>query len=197
MVVYQIAKISMPILAITEFFAFNEKILYRLSDGCAVELKESDIDVVNELYDQIEDMYPEAFKSLSDIYKSSCANVPYFRFLCVRRFLKCNYGEIDEKRDVVAGQLANLEIVKCPLRGECTVEGIVCKPRFSRSLSAAETRVMKLWFDGADEAEIADAVFLSPVTVHNHIARSYKKLNVHSRAEFVKFAVEHNIFSNG
>ena len=62
-------------------------------------------------------------------------------------------------------------------------------------MSAAEFRVMAMLFDGLSEDDIAKQLSISPHTVHNHIRNAYARLDVHSRAEFVKFAAKNNLFS--
>ena len=63
----------------------------------------------------------------------------------VRRFCKCNFGELDNtSRDIDKKGGFNFERVKCPMRGECKYEGIICNPQFNSRISDAEMRVMRL-----------------------------------------------------
>ena len=71
---------------------------------------------------------------------------------------------------------------------------MVCKPKFSSALSAAELRVLELLYKGTPKLLIAERLFLSAYTVDNHIKHAYKKLGVHSEAEFVKYADAHGMF---
>jgi DNA-binding NarL/FixJ family response regulator len=52
------------------------------------------------------------------------------------------------------------------------------------SLSKAEDRVCRLLRQEFSEKEIADRLSLSTATVHVHVEAIYRKLKVHSRAEF-------------
>jgi DNA-binding CsgD family transcriptional regulator len=56
-------------------------------------------------------------------------------------------------------------------------------------LTARELEVLRLLPRGLTNAEIADALFVSPRTVQTHLSNLYTKLNVRGRAEAVAYAV--------
>jgi DNA-binding NarL/FixJ family response regulator len=64
------------------------------------------------------------------------------------------------------------------------------RPPGLHRLTRREWEVLKLLCDGADTAEIADRLLLSPVTVRRHISRTLAKLGVSSRPEAVRMATE-------
>jgi DNA-binding CsgD family transcriptional regulator len=88
------------------------------------------------------------------------------------------------------------EFVGCPLRGECKHDGIICNPRFNSRLSNRELEVMQLCADGLRDDEISERLFISLNTVNNHRKNSFKKLGVHSLAEFVRYANANHIFQH-
>ena len=151
--------------------------------------------IIEHLAEEIAVCFPEAYSALSEIYAESRLNRVYFLQRIVMRFLKCNYSPSDNRPDFYNGTFANIEYVSCPMRGECKLEGIVCNPKYKPSLRPAEMRVMAKWYEGLNEDEIAESLCLSTCTVHNHIRNAYIRLGVHSRSEFVKYAVLHNLFS--
>lgn len=151
--------------------------------------------VIEVLSAEIEACYPDAYNALAELYAESRHNRPFYMKRIVSRFVRCNFSPADNKPDIRDGSFCNFEYVPCPLRGECRLEGIVCNPRFSPTLRASETRVMRLWFEGYDETDIANELNLSAYTVHNHIRNAYARLGVHSRSEFIRHAVIHNLFS--
>ncbi|MEO6495981.1 MAG: helix-turn-helix transcriptional regulator, partial [Solirubrobacteraceae bacterium] len=51
------------------------------------------------------------------------------------------------------------------------------------SLTASESRIAQMAADGLANREIAQTLFVTSRTVENHLARSYIKLGIHSRAE--------------
>lgn len=150
--------------------------------------------LVEELAEEIAACYPEAYSALVNHYAGSKLNHTYFLRRIVARFVKCNFSPADDKPDIKNGSFCNFEYVPCPLRGECHLEGIVCGPKFAQGLRRAEIIVMEKWYEGWNEDEIAESLHLSPFTVHNHIRNAYRRLGVHSRSEFIKYAIDHNLF---
>lgn len=179
-----------------EFYTFDSELWYRVSDGTTDIVDETKMDVIQPLLSMIRDMYPKAYEALKAEYLKSAANVPYYQYLIVRRFCKCNFGKLDTTQTDVSNGSFNFEKVDCPLRGECKYEGVICMPKFNSTLSKAEERVMRLYFQGESKEEIANQLYLSVETVKNHIKASYLKLGVHEKAEFVRHANQHNLFNN-
>lgn len=180
-----------------EFYTFQNELWCMFSDGTNKIVSESDVDLIKSVLERIREFYPKAYDALSECYKKSSLNVPYYQYLMVRRFCKCNFGNLDDtKVDIDLYGRFQFECVSCPLRGECKYEGIICGAEFNNVLSKSETRVMKLLYEGISKEDIASKLYLSPETVKNHIKSSYKKLGVHERSEFVRYAHDNNLFDN-
>lgn len=78
-----------------EFYMFDDE-LWFIKDGTENQaLSEKDTEVIKKMIDAIRERYPEAYKALSKEYQKSAMNVPYYQFLIVRRFCKCNFGKLD------------------------------------------------------------------------------------------------------
>lgn len=60
-------------------------------------------------------------------------------------------------------------------------------------LTPRESEVLTLLADGASNAEIAEQLSISPKTVARHRENIMGKLNLHSRAELVKYAIRKGI----
>jgi PAS domain S-box-containing protein len=60
-------------------------------------------------------------------------------------------------------------------------------------LTQRETEVVRLLSAGADTAEIASTLGVSPATVRNHIQSLFRKLHAHSRLEAVSLAVKNRL----
>lgn len=176
-----------------EFYICDDR-LYCMTDGRSEEITEKSRELIDEMLTRIETYYPEALKALNECYDKSSRNVPYYNYLRVRRFLRCNFGQLDTTACDDDNGVFNFERIQCPLRGECLHEGIICMPRFDSRLSKAEERVMRMFRHGRDPDEIAGTLYLSPHTVRNHIKAAYIKLGVHSRAEFIAYAGRHHLF---
>lgn len=84
--------------------------------------------------------------------------------------------------------------MSCPLRGECPLEGVVCMHKFNSQLSKKELDVMRLVYEGCNNDEIADRLYLSPFTVKNHIKSVYAKLGIHEKSEFIQYANKNKVF---
>lgn len=180
-----------------EFYIFNDELWYITEDGTNQVLSERDADIIQKMITAIRERYPEAYKALSMEYQKSALNVPYYQFLIVRRFCKCNFGKLDTTNfDVDNLGRFNFEKMECPLRGECKNEGIICCPKFNSKLSPAEERVMSLIYQGYTKEEVGDKLSLSPNTVKQHVKSAYCKLGIHDKGEFVKLAKDNGMFNN-
>jgi DNA-binding CsgD family transcriptional regulator len=62
---------------------------------------------------------------------------------------------------------------------------------YPAGLSAREVEVLRLVATGLTNAEVGKRLYISPRTVNWHLGSIYRKLGFHSRAEAVRFAVEH------
>jgi DNA-binding NarL/FixJ family response regulator len=61
------------------------------------------------------------------------------------------------------------------------------------SLSAREREVLRLIAEGLTSREIASRLFLSANTIERHRANIMEKLQLHNRAQLVKFAIRHGL----
>jgi DNA-binding CsgD family transcriptional regulator len=146
------------------------------------------------LLESIQEFYPKAFEALAENYKASSVNKPYYRFLMVRRFIKCNFGGYDNVLDIDHLGRMNFEFVQCPLRGECKYDHIICSPKFNTKLSDREMQVMRMLYDGQSDEEVSEKLFISLNTVNNHRKNSFKKIGIHSMADFIRYAKDNNLF---
>lgn len=145
-----------------------------------------DDELTSALFIRIQDEYPEAFKALSELYQRSMPNAPYFRYRVCHRFIRCNFSVYDRKHDIDADGRFKLEEVQCPLRSECLYAGVICGAKFNTRLTQRQEEVMRLYVQGRTEQEIAEALFISPETVHSTKRNAYRKAGVHSLAEFIQ-----------
>lgn len=137
--------------------------MYVYDEGCRK--------LTDEMLAIIRDLFPDAFTRLSELYSKSERNPDYYNFRIVHRFIRCNLGEYDSLRYDVnkIGEL-NMEEVRCPLRGECANEGVICKPRLHTTLTSRETEIAKMLGEGLTKQEIATELYISVYTVNRHVA---------------------------
>lgn len=66
-------------------------------------------------------------------------------------------------------------------------------PNVDTGLTGREEEILKLVADGLFNKDIADRLHLSPATVQTHRANIMQKLNLHSRADLVKYALRRGL----
>lgn len=156
-------------------------------------LDEKDRDFISKMLSIIKDRYPDAFEALMDIYSKSSRNVPYFQFKAVSRFIRCNFGEYDYNHfDIESGSFS-FEEVRCPLRGECKHECVICKPRLNTALTDRELEVLRLIARNMQTDAIADELHISPCTVARHRDNIRQKIGAKNTAELVKYWLQNNL----
>lgn len=176
-----------------EFFTSPEgEILIRIDGEQIRELTEAD-ELVVYFFEKVRKDYPEAFSTLSEIYKASERNLSYFRYLCVRRFIRCNFSMYDTlKYDIDCDGQFHFEQIKCPIGGECIGFKRICNPKFNNSLSNRENQILKLYgLENMEIAEIASLLFISPFTVETTIRTIRLKLNIHNKAGLAHYCENH------
>lgn len=179
-----------------EFYIYEDELWY-ISDGKNEQVTEQNIELVKDMLCKIREFYPDAYKDLSKWFQKSAQNVPYFQYLIVDQFCRCNFGKLDSTtKDIDREGSFNFEKGYCPIYVRCPHANIVCNPKFNSRISDAEMRVMKMIYDGCNNEEIADKLYLSPHTVKNHIKSVYIKLGIHEKSEFIQYAHKNNLFND-
>jgi DNA-binding NarL/FixJ family response regulator len=72
-------------------------------------------------------------------------------------------------------------------------EPLVMPPSYPAGLSEREVDVLRLVAAGMTNAQVADRLFLSRRTVEAHLRRIYDRLDISSRTQATRFAVEHHL----
>lgn len=65
-----------------------------------------------------------------------------------------------------------------------------------KRLSQREREVLKLVAQGYTNQQVADQLFVSVKTIETYKARVIEKLNLHGRAELVRYALRHGLLTN-
>jgi DNA-binding CsgD family transcriptional regulator len=178
-----------------EFYILEDE-LWCIKDGKNFLVEETQTELITDILDKIRNCYPDAYKALSEKYSKSSVNAPYYQYLMVNRFCRCNFGVLDTTQQDMTSDRFNFEKVNCPMRGECLFEGIICCPKYNSKLSVAESRVMKLVYEGNSTEEIANKLYLSLRTIKNHIKSVYLKLGIHEKSEFIRYAENNKLFNS-
>lgn len=142
-----------------------------LTTGAIVALKDMPISWMILVDNSIKESYPETYDQLVELHGGLKVNL----HMRVKQFLSCNFSVKDGIVDIDEHFNFKLEGVFCPARTTKLCKHLFCKPMLTTELSKCEKMVLQLFVAGMSEHEIADKLFLSPCTVHNHINNMYAK----------------------
>lgn len=174
--------------------------MYTTPDGCVMikplnkpvrELAETgkeNRDFIQAMLEYMRTFYPEAHNALCEKYSAKELNRLNYEYWIVFRFIRCNMGNYDlNSHDIDQTGTLQFEEVRCPLRGECKLENICCKPVFNSGLSHREKEVLRLTVRHYEASQIAAKLHLSPHTVNKHRNNILVKTKTNSIAELVEF----------
>lgn len=172
-----------------EFYNTPEgEVMIKEVGKAATLLKEQDRDIISYMLCIISDRYPKAYKALMELYSKSSMNRVYYEYRVAHRFIRCNFGEYDQYNfDINAFGQFVFEEVKCPLRGECPLEGIVCKPELDTHLTEREMEVYRLIVTNKKTDEIAFALSISRFTIIRHRENIKARLGLHDIPELITY----------
>lgn len=148
----------------------NMMIVEDLISGSIMRLDEMPQSFIQKFDAAIAFQRPESYKELCEEYGYG----PQFAYNRVFQFSACNFSTKDDNVDIDEDFNFVTEKVSCPVRHKCKL--VYC--RFESELSKRELEVVRLFAQGFSESIIADQLFISPATVHNHITNIYRKLNL-------------------
>lgn len=152
------------------------------------QLTQSHRDIIQSVMSILIDRYPIAFERLSQLYSRSERNRDFFEFKMVHRFLRCNFGEYDQYNyDIDSSGGFRFEEVRCPLRGECLDEDVICKPQLNTSLTDREFQILELIGEGLQTQDIASELHISIATVNRHRENLKAKLHLNSVGQIIKY----------
>jgi DNA-binding CsgD family transcriptional regulator len=173
-----------------EFYSTPDGDVVIQQDGCVKILEQSDQDLITAVLQLIDDRYPKAYSALCKLYSRSSMNAPYYSFVIVRRFCRCNFGNLDTLQyDIDRKGNFHLEQVPCPLRntGDCKLCGIVCSPELDTRLRRQELNILELIASGYTNQQIADLYHISVFTVIRHRNNMRARLGLNNTAALVAY----------
>ncbi len=113
------------------------------------------------------------------------------------QYVWCNYGGFDNTPDFVPeSQDLIKEFWNCGKRDNCPFHHKVCGQLIAPNgefITKQEVRIIQLIAKGLFDAELADALNISPNTIISHKANIFRKLQVNSKTECAVFAYKHNL----
>lgn len=175
-----------------EFYLWEGDVRYRI-DGKEKVFSQDDREIIEFVLDTLKRFFPETLQALNEECAASVANRRYFDFRRVDLFVRCNFSEHDVLSFDIDGGLLHFEDVKCPRRGICKHEGVICKPRFRMTVPKEEGKVAALYSRGLTADEIAQVLRKSIKTVKNQLESARKRLNLDRTRDLIKIFSAYNI----
>ena len=152
-------------------------------------------EIISPMINIIKSRFPHAYSRLTSIYAKRSANILFYEYSIVSRFVRCNFGHFDYlSTDVDINGNFSFEHVSCPLRGECHHENVICCPDASSCLTKREMEVFRLTVvNKLQNAEIAAVLNISPFTVKNHRDSIREKISAKNVADMVDYWKTNNL----
>lgn len=92
--------------------------------------------------------------------------------------------------------VAALNVVRLKPRSAPAMNAAIDRPgQYPDGLTGREVEVLRLVTQGLTNAEVADRLILSPLTINAHLRSIYSKIGVGTRAAATRYAVEHGLVS--
>ena len=175
-----------------EFFVIGGQTCIR-RNGVSKALTPSDRDAIEFMLEQMRQYFPAATERLQNWAAESSLNKIFFEYRMVDRFIRCNFGEADFLYSDIEDGMFHFEEVKCPLRGICRDENIICKPKFKVPLSNEEGKAAVLYSKGLTAHEIARVMKKSAKTIKNQLDHARKRLHLDRTRDLIKIFSVYNI----
>lgn len=168
-----------------EFFIIGGQTCIR-RNGESKPLTPSDRTEVVWMLEHIRQLFPAATARLEEWAGESKPNRRFFEYRMVDRFIRCNFGEADFLYSDVENGMFHFEEVRCPLRGICRDENVICKPVFKMPVPKEEGRAAALYSKGLTVNEIAKVLGKGVKTVKNQLGSAAKRLGLNRTRDLIK-----------
>ncbi|MBO5058001.1 MAG: LuxR family transcriptional regulator [Prevotella sp.] len=177
-----------------EFYLWDGSVRYRIGNE-EHTLKQEDRGIIEFVLDNLQKFFPDALKALNEEYSDSALNPRFYDFRRVDTFVRCNFSEHDTLSFDIQNGLFHFEDVKCPRRGICKYEGIICKPKLHIIVPEEERKVAALYAKGFTADEIASALKKKVKTVKNQLSNVTKRLSLNRTKDLIKVFSVYNSFT--
>ena len=175
-----------------EFFVIDGQTCIR-RDGVSKPLTQKDREEVEWMLERMRSCFPEAVTRLQEWAEESMPNKRFYEYRMVDRFIRCNFGDADFLHSDIEDGMFHFEEVKCPLRGICKDENVVCKPKFRMPLPEEEGKAAILYSRGLSAHEIAVRMKKSAKTIKNQLENARKRLHLDRTRDLIKVFSAYNI----
>ena len=164
-----------------------------LKTGTISSIKDMPMGWLLKVDNSIKENYPETYDKLVELHGGLKTSV----LMRVKQFLSCNFSSKNEMPDIDEHFNFKIENVFCPARSTKVCQLGICRPKINNELSKCEKLVLRLFCLGMSEDEIAEKLFISRCTVHNHINNMYAKTGIKGKTtpdrKLVAYAYSKNL----
>ena len=174
-----------------EFYvSLNGVVMATCDTNPAREYVEADREITALMLLSIARQFPAAYETLRTAYSKYKNNKSYYDYLCVHRFIRCNFGKADQLTWDVEHGVLHIEDTICPLKWgrECPHRGIICNPT-PYGLTQREMEVARLTSKGVTYKEISARLGIAHNTIKNIIQKITKKLHLKSSKDIARLFV--------
>lgn len=178
----------MPARKIEFFVTPDGKIIFVEVGGGMSEYTERNKELTEYILNLIEKQYPSAHKALCSLYNASKPNKQHYNYLRASRFIRCNFWRHDLLSYDIQDEIMHIEDVSCPIRCECAMNGIICKPNIL-GLTRREVEVARLTSSGRSYEEVSEELGITHSTIKNILQKIKCKLHLSSSREITKFFI--------
>lgn len=174
----------------------NHLMVHDISKDEINKLTEKNTELIDKVCTILKEDYPDNWNELiADYAKSALPINAETKYKIVNRFLKCNFSVNDNEPDIDDDFNFEFEKVPCPIRDECTKA--YCRPKLSNNLTKRECQIVPYLVEGLSHAQIGDILYVSPITIKNHVYKIYLKLGFtgkpHPETLLINYAYKHKI----
>lgn len=169
-----------------EFFLHEETIKV-ISSGRVMNFKDLPFSTIQLLREEI-DRQPKVMAELIAMYPDS-------ENKRLEQFVKCRFGGLDYEPDLSRNGVQKGEWWDCPLRGNCTSEGILCKKVAYNGylLTSQDIRLLQLLSTNYTNEHIAETMNLPLGSLHVLKKKLYHMLGVQTKQESTIIAQRLNL----
>ena len=178
-----------------EFYLWEGKVCWR-ENGTEKVLTQSDREIIVYILDSLERLFPDTLTALNEECKLVSRNKMHYDFRRVELFVRCNFAEHDTMHFDIDRGVMHFEEVRCPRRGICKHEGVICKPKLSMPMTGEEEKVAALYSRGLRVEDIAKVLKKSIKTVKNQLNSARKRLRLNRTRDLIQVFAMYNCFTS-
>lgn len=155
----------------TEFFTWKDelKVIYQ---GSIYDFNHAPLGAIDLLRDDLENN-PRALDGLQLLGITDPVEQ-------LRKYASCRYGSLNDKADF-GEKTPDEEMFICDKQNTCRAAGLICRRKFATKGETMTRREVEIGYaisTGQTVEQIAEALFVAPITIHSTLLHIKQKLNL-------------------